>query len=76
MNIRRKTGQPQKIAGILNLVMSSAYLASGFFLWFSPHAVKFIPAEYVQTVAVMISIYGIFRMYRSYLQLTQRSINQ
>jgi hypothetical protein len=59
---------------MLNLAMAIAYLTVGTFLVLSPSADRIIPSEYVTTIAVVISLYGIFRLYRAYNQLSKGNL--
>lgn len=74
MRIRTKRAQAQRLAAWLNMTMSVIYLFCGGFLFFSKDATLIVPDDYLYGIAAGLFFYGIFRLVRSYLQLTNKNI--
>jgi hypothetical protein len=60
----------RKISGMLNLSMSLAYFFCGCFLLIHPSGGKIIGPEYILVVGCALVVYGCFRGYRAFLQLS------
>jgi hypothetical protein len=58
----------------LNGFMALAYSGIGFFLLFSPAALRIIPQEYCTVAGISLVLYGFFRGFRAYLQFKNNRI--
>lgn len=62
----------RRLAGIVNAVMALAYVACGLSLFFLPAAGRVIPGELCLPVAWALVLYGIFRGWRAFNQLSDK----
>ncbi|HMG15781.1 MAG TPA: hypothetical protein VK590_10050 [Saprospiraceae bacterium] len=69
----RETYQKQagRIISYFTSLMALFYLAAGFFLMFSNDAKKMFSVKFCLIIGIGLVIYGLFRIYRSFIYYTK-----